>query len=76
MKVYLVAKNKHKHGCYALQTDMGKHILDIEKKIQVKASDGIQLVTVSRPTAYGEYAPYHFIDSEELFVKTVNDMIK
>ncbi len=26
---------------------------------------GIQLVTISRPTAYGEYAPYTFIENEE-----------
>lgn len=28
---------------------------------------GVQLVTISRPTAYGEYAPYHFADMEQEF---------
>lgn len=28
---------------------------------------GVQLVTISRPTAYGEYAPYHFVDTEQEF---------
>ena len=27
----------------------------------------VQLVTISRPTAYGEYAPYHFVDTEQEF---------
>ena len=31
----------------------------------------MQLVTLSRPTAFGEYAPYHFIDPEEEFERLV-----
>lgn len=34
----------------------------------------IQLVTISRPTAYGEYAPYTFIENEEEFEKLVEKM--
>lgn len=26
-------------------------------------SKHIQFVTISRPSAYGEYAPYHFVDT-------------
>ncbi|WP_330684386.1 DUF6718 family protein [Sporofaciens musculi] len=29
--------------------------------------DKIQLVTISRPSAYGEYEPYRFVDSEQEF---------
>lgn len=76
MKVYLVAKNKHKHGCLALKTDMGKNILSIENKISVSADKGIQLVTISRPTAFGEYAPYNFVDSETEFIEKVKEMAK
>lgn len=28
---------------------------------------GVQLITISRPTAYGEYAPYRFVDTEQEF---------
>lgn len=28
---------------------------------------GGQLVTISRPTAYGEYISYHFVDAEQEF---------
>ncbi|WP_306796976.1 DUF6718 family protein [Anaerostipes hadrus] len=41
---------------------------------QQVASKGIQLVTISRPTAYGEYAPYTFIENEEEFEKLVKKM--
>lgn len=37
-------------------------------------SSGIQLVTISRPTAYGEYAPYRFVHSEEEFAAQVMAM--
>jgi len=29
--------------------------------------EGIQIIVISRPTAYGEYAPYSFVDTEEEF---------
>ena len=35
---------------------------------------GIELITISRPTAYGEYAPYQFIDTEQEFEKIVRDL--
>lgn len=34
----------------------------IEVKVGYEKS---QLVTISRPSAYGEYEPYHFVDTEE-----------
>ena len=35
---------------------------------------GVQLVTISRPTAYGEYAPYHFVDTEQEFQTLVKGL--
>ena len=35
---------------------------------------GVQLVTISRPTAYGEYAPYHFVDTEQEFQTLVRGL--
>ena len=35
---------------------------------------GVQLVTISRPTAYGEYAPYHFVDTEQEFQALVKGL--
>ena len=36
--------------------------------------DKIQLVTISRPSAYGEYEPYHFVDSKSEFAEAVGQM--
>ena len=72
---YLVAKNKNAHGCYALKTVHGVHLVDLKRQLnQFAVPHGIQLVTINRPNAYGEYAPYHILDSEEDFVQTVRKL--
>lgn len=38
------------------------------------AEKRIQLVTISRPTAYGEYNPYTFINDEKEFEQLVLKM--
>ena len=63
---YLIAKDRDSHGCYALKTNHGRHLVELKK--------GVQLVTISRPTAYGEYAPYHFVDTEQEFQTLVRGL--
>lgn len=36
---------------------------------------GIELITISRPTAYVEYAPYQFIDTEQEFEQLVRGLL-
>ena len=65
---YLIAKNVDKVGCVALRTTHGKHLSEFKRKIeQMVGYDKIQLVTISRPSAYGEYEPYYMVDTEEEF---------
>ena len=69
---YLIAKDRNAHGCVALKTTHGQHLADFKYALDDAVSGcGIQLVTISRPTAYGEYAPYHFVHSEEEFTSQV-----
>lgn len=39
------------------------------KKIIIRQLDikVVQFVTISRPTVYSEYAPYHFVGTEQEF---------
>ena len=49
---------------------MALKLWNIQLKMELNEAagyKGVQLVTISRPTAYGEYAPYHFVDTEEEF---------
>ena len=69
---YLIAKDRESHGCYALKTEHGQSIVELKRKLNKAVGyKGVQLVTLSRPTAFGEYAPYHFIDTEEEFERLV-----
>ena len=73
---YLIAKNKNAHGCYALKTRHGKHLADRKMRMNQQAAEkGIQLVTISRPMAYGEYAPYTFVNDENEFENAVKNML-
>ena len=65
---YLVANKADGIGSIALQTSHGQHLVDFKKKIIKEIGvENIQLVTVSRPSAYGEYEPYRFVDTEQEF---------
>lgn len=69
---YLIAKDRESHGCYALKTEHGKSLVELKRKLNKAVGyKGVQLITLSRPTAFGEYAPYHFIDTEEEFERLV-----
>ena len=72
---YLVAKDVNKIGCVALQTKHGKHLSEFKRELLRRIGyDRIQLVTISRPSAYGEYEPYRFETSEEEFTQIVEAM--
>lgn len=67
---YLIAKDRDAHGCFALKTTHEKHLVELKRELY----KGVQLVTISRPTAYGEYAPYHFVDTEQEFQTLVKGL--
>ncbi len=72
---YLIAKNIDAVGCVALRTTHGKHLSDFKNKLTDKIGyDRIQLVTISRPSAYGEYEPYNFVETKEEFEQIVSTM--
>lgn len=72
---YLVAKDTTKRGCYALKTTHGKELVELKRLLnKAVGTRGIQLVTISRPTAYGEYAPYSFAKDKQEFMELVMAM--
>ena len=49
--------------------------MDFEKRlIESVGYDTIQLVVISRPSAYGEYEPYRFVNTEYEFETAVKNM--
>lgn len=72
---YIVAKDANSIGCVALKTTHGEHLSKLKRRIEAQVGYArIQLVTISRPSAYGEYEPYRFVDTEAEFEKAVISM--
>lgn len=72
---YLIAKKFGDAGCVALQTEHGQHLVDFETKLMESVGyDKIQLVVISRPSVYGEYEPYSFVNTEQEFETAVKNM--
>lgn len=59
----------NKPGCIALQTEPGEEMAKCADEIQERLGYDIGIITISRPTAYGKYEPYHFVRSYEEFEK-------
>ena len=52
-----------------------ENFAEFKRNIEQKVGyEKIQLVTISRPSAYGEYGPYHFVDTKEEFGQIVVNM--
>ena len=69
---YLIAKEFDKQGCIAVKTRHGEKLSNIVEELNEKVSDkGVQLVTISRPSAYGEYEPYEIVESMDDFTEKV-----
>lgn len=65
---YLIAQHIDEAGCVALKTKLGKHLSEFKRRIEkVVGYEKIQVVTISRPSAYVEYEPYNFVETEEEF---------
>lgn len=69
---YLVAKDFYQHGCYAMPVEHGSEL--VELKHDLTSLEHLQLVTISRPAAYGEYAPYTIVKDREEFIRLVLQM--
>lgn len=68
---YLIAKKFKESGSIALKTKRGKELAYFVDVLQDEIGYDIQLVTITRPSAYGEYEPYEFVESYEDFEKRV-----
>lgn len=72
---YLVAKDIDKRGSYALKTKHGPELVSLKRELESSIGiEKIQLITISRPSAYGEYEPYTFVDNVDSFKKAVLSM--
>lgn len=67
---YLVAKWFSKTGSLAMSVAPGRELVELIDRVEDKfGTSDLQLVTISRPSAYGEYEPFEFVHSEEQLVE-------
>lgn len=72
---YLIAKEFEKQGCIAVKTRHGKELSNMVNELNKTISGkGVQLVTISRPSAYGEYEPYEMLESVDDFKDRVKKL--
>ena len=72
---YVLAKDRDRHGCVAFKTYHGESLAMLVRELNALAPHkGIEIVTISRPTAYGEYAPYSFVQTAEELKEAVRRM--
>ena len=69
---YVVAKDRYAHGCYAYGTKHGQHLVELKRELNDAVGlKGVEIMTISRPEAYMEYAPYQIIEDEKEFIRLV-----
>lgn len=68
---FLIVKKFGEQGCVALQICIGKDLVKLRNRMENMCGDDLQFVTISRPSAYGEYEPYYMVDSKENFEKEI-----
>lgn len=67
---YIIAKHTDFDGCVAFKTTHGKNLVNLKRRIEAKVGyTKIELMTISRPSAYPEYEPYRFVETEAEFEK-------
>lgn len=55
---------------FILQIGFQKNMADLKWSLdEALGNTGVEIMTISHPEAYGEYAPYHFVQTEEEFIK-------
>lgn len=73
---YLVAKWFDKTGSIAMRTQRGKELSDMIDRLEGRFGfDRLQLVAITRPSAYGEHEPYTFVASEEEMVEELSQQV-
>ena len=66
---YLIARRTDAMGCVAFRTEAGKKMAKFARKLQEVVGVEVEIITISRPSAFGEYEPYRFVHSYEEFEK-------
>ena len=74
---YLIVRDCNEKGCYAYKTEFGDELADYSEYLEnefIKDNLDIELVALTRPSAYGEYEPYKIVDTKDEFTEKVKSL--
>ncbi len=67
---YLVVNKFGRRGSIALQMSHGEEMIALRHMLEDRGDTaGLQVITLSSPDGYGEYAPYEICPDKDTFVK-------
>lgn len=73
---YIVAKRFDTIGCLTLKSEHGSGLVEFMNRLESYLGDSnVQLVVISNPQAYGEYAPYILVKTEKEFEEGVKSLV-
>lgn len=56
--VYLIVRNNREIGSIAFKTVLGEALAQLKHQVsEITEKSKIEIITISRPEAYGEYSP-------------------
>lgn len=72
---YIVAKHRDVRGSIAIEMEAGNRLSGLDEYLsETVLGTGTQIVLLSHPDAYQEYAPCEIMTSEEAFIQRVLQM--
>ena len=67
---YVLVKKPFQIGCVAIETTPDEELIELMDQLtSVVDENEVQIVTISRPSAYGEYEPYQIMNNKEEFIR-------
>lgn len=74
--VYLIVRNNREIGSIAFKTVLGEALAQLKHQVsEITEKSKIEIITISRPEAYGEYSPYRIMGTKEEFIKEVKKRV-
>jgi hypothetical protein len=58
----------------AFPTQIGIELVNLKRSLYKLVGANMELITISKPSAYGEYAPYKIIEDKNEFIEAVIKM--
>ena len=72
--IYVVAKIFDEQGCMAYRCKNADEARSLPAILETVRAEGIQIVILTDPDIYSEYAPYTYVDGMREFIDIVSDM--